>query len=160
MNTRICPACGHANSQSRQSCKQCRSPLYWAAAADTGPDSVAAPVNGYSLDLMREGELAPPSTDREYIVVPFVGQIRRNLFSSQSAQDVSNQLQAVINERARQGWLFCSVEKIDIHVTPGCLASLFGARSSVISFDQVIFRWRGAELQELVKTLEGESAEA
>jgi hypothetical protein len=92
--------------------------------------------------------------------VPFAGQIRRSFFSSQSAQDVSNQLQAVINERARQGWLFYSVEKIDIHVTPGCLASLLGARSSVISFDQVIFRRRGAELQELAKSLEGESAEA
>lgn len=145
MNTRICPACGHANSPSRQSCKQCRSLLDRAV---------------LTLDSVREGELPSPSTDREYMVVPFIGQIRRGFFSSQDANDVSNQLQALINEQARQGWLFYSVEKIDIHVTPGCLASLLGTRSSVISFDQVIFRRRGAELLELAKTLEGESAEA
>ena len=130
------PACGHVNSNSRQSCKLCRRDLD--RAADTGPDSVGAPVNGYSFDSsfrqedsqslrpapVREGELAPPSTNREfdYIVVPFVGQIRRGFFNSQNAQDVSIQLQAVISERARQGWLFCSIEKIDIQVTPGCLA--------------------------------------
>lgn len=92
------------------------------------------------------------------MVVPFMGQIRRDFFSSQDARDVSNQLEALINEQARQGWLFCCVEKIDIHVSPGCLASLFGARSSVVSFDQVIFRRRGAEPQEPSNSLEGESA--
>jgi hypothetical protein len=76
----------------------------------------------------------------EYLVLPFIGRIRRGIFSSENAKDVSNQLQTVINQQASHGWYFHSLEKVDIEVSPGCLASLFGAKSAVITFDQLVFR--------------------
>jgi hypothetical protein len=78
--------------------------------------------------------------DYEYLVVPFIGKIRQGFFSSQNAQDVSRQLQSVISWHAKEGWRFYSLEKVDIQVSVGCLASLFGAKASLISFDQIIFR--------------------
>ena len=76
----------------------------------------------------------------EYRVVPFVGQLKRGVFNVENANKVSEQLQDVINKHSKQGWEFYCVDKIDIQVNPGCLAALFGAKVSVISFDQVIFR--------------------
>lgn len=73
-------------------------------------------------------------------MLPFIGRIKRGIFSSENAKDVSNQLQAVINQQASHGWHFHGLQKVDIEVSPGCLASLFGAKSSVITFDQLVFR--------------------
>lgn len=76
----------------------------------------------------------------EYFVVPFVGRLKQGFFSSETARSVSRQLQSEINQYAERGWEFCSVEKVDIEVTPGWLASLLGAKTSHISFDQIVFR--------------------
>jgi hypothetical protein len=76
----------------------------------------------------------------EYLVVPFIGRLNQGLFSVENARSVSRQLQSVINQYAERGWKFCSIEKVDIEVAPGCLASLFGAKTSYISFDQIVFR--------------------
>jgi hypothetical protein len=76
----------------------------------------------------------------EYLVVPFVGQLKSSLISVENARKVSEQLQAVISQYTRNGWEFYRIDKVDIQVTPGCLAALFGARVSFITFDQVIFR--------------------
>lgn len=72
----------------------------------------------------------------QYKVVPFIGKIK----SSQSASEVSSQLQAVINAEASQGWELDQVQAVNIEVKPGCLAGLFGAKEVYIKFDQVIFR--------------------
>lgn len=76
----------------------------------------------------------------QYAVVPFIGTIKTGFFSNDNARTVSDQLQAVINDHAKKGWEFVSVEKVDIEVKPGCLGSLLGQRASYISFDQVVFR--------------------
>jgi hypothetical protein len=76
----------------------------------------------------------------DYLVIPFIGKIKRGVFSSENAETVSRQLQSLINQYARQGWEFHNIAKVDIEVTPGCLASLFGAKTSHITFDQVVFR--------------------
>lgn len=76
----------------------------------------------------------------EYLVIPFTGQIKSGFFSSENAETVSRQLQSLINQYSRQGWEFHNIAKVDIEVAPGCLASLFGAKTSYITFDQVIFR--------------------
>jgi hypothetical protein len=76
----------------------------------------------------------------EYHVVPFVGQLKRGVFSQENAQKVSQQLQSLISQYAQQGWEFYRVDKIGIVVKPGCMASLFGATADYINFDQVIFR--------------------
>ena len=75
-----------------------------------------------------------------YNVIPFVGELKRGVFSVENAQKVSQQLEDVINEQAQAGWEFVSVAKVDIEIQPGCLAALFGAKIAYISFDQVIFR--------------------
>lgn len=39
----------------------------------------------------------------EYLVVPFVGQLKSGVFSIKNAQNVTAQLQAVINQYGQQG---------------------------------------------------------
>ena len=76
----------------------------------------------------------------DYLVIPFIGRIKSGFFSSENAETVSRQLQSLINQYSQQGWEFHNIAKVDIEVAPGCLASLFGAKTSYITFDQVIFR--------------------
>jgi len=73
----------------------------------------------------------------QYHVVPFMGQIKAG---KEGAQNVAQQLQELINHYAEQGWEFHRIDRVQIAVQPGCLASLFGAQTSYIGFDQVIFR--------------------
>jgi hypothetical protein len=75
----------------------------------------------------------------DYLVVPFVGRINTGFLSTQNAGTVSRQLQTLINRHAQQGWEFHSITKVSVEVAPGCLA-LFGATTSYVTFDQVIFR--------------------
>ncbi len=72
----------------------------------------------------------------QYRVVPFMGRMK----GSGSANDVSKQLESVINTETRDGWEFLQLGSVDIQVSPGCLASLFGSKVSYMSYDQVIFR--------------------
>ena len=72
----------------------------------------------------------------EYLVLPFMGKIK----GSQSAAEVSTQLQAVINQHAGQGWEFCQLNDVSIEVSPGCFASLLGAKKAYIQLDQLILR--------------------
>jgi hypothetical protein len=76
----------------------------------------------------------------EYLVVPFLGQLKKGVFNNADADDVSKQLQALINKHVGQGWEFYTINDVNIEVKPGCLAGLFGSSSSFISIDQVIFR--------------------
>jgi len=76
----------------------------------------------------------------EYMVVPFIGTMK----SGQSASQVSTQLENVINQHGAQGWEFDQLNDVNIEVQPGCLAGLFGAQSSYIKFDQLIFRRESA----------------
>jgi len=46
--------------------------------------------------------------------------------------------------RAGQGWEFYRIDSVQIQVSPGCLASLLGAKATYINFDQAIFRRPGA----------------
>lgn len=72
----------------------------------------------------------------QYRVVPFIGRVRSN----QSADEVGQQLQAVIDEYAGQGWEFHTLGNVNIEIRPGCLAGIFGASVSYVRFDQLIFR--------------------
>ena len=71
-----------------------------------------------------------------YRVMPFIGKIKGN----QSAADVSNQLEGLINEGAKEGWQFEQVNNVNIQVQPGCLAGLFGAKEDYVRFDMVVFK--------------------
>jgi hypothetical protein len=71
-----------------------------------------------------------------YYAVPFIGKIK----SGQTADEVSRQLTALINEQAAKGWEFYQLGEVRIQIAPGCLAALFGARNSYVSYNQVVFR--------------------
>jgi len=73
----------------------------------------------------------------QYKVVPFIGRIK---MGKGSAQEVAEQLQALIDQFVGEGWEYYRIDPVQIEVRPGCLASLFGAQASYINFDQVIFR--------------------
>lgn len=76
----------------------------------------------------------------QYRVVPFIGQLKSGVFSVENAGKVSQQLQDLINQYATDDWEFYRIDKVDIQVSAGCMAGLFGAKSGIITFDQVIFR--------------------
>lgn len=71
-----------------------------------------------------------------YTVVPFIGKIKSN----ESAVEVSNQLQNIINTKAENGWELHQLSEVNIEVKPGCLAGLFGAKETYVKFDQIIFK--------------------
>jgi hypothetical protein len=87
----------------------------------------------------RDGSAAGVA-DGEYKVVPFVGRLDAASTGRGSAAAVSQQLEALINLHAQQGWEFHSISKVGAVVSPGCLGSLFGGATSYINFEQVIFR--------------------
>ena len=71
-----------------------------------------------------------------YKVIPFMGHIKSN----QGASDVSAQLESLINQHAVDGWEFYELDEVNIAVSPGCLAGLFGRPTVYTKYDQVIFR--------------------
>jgi hypothetical protein len=75
-----------------------------------------------------------------YKVVPFIGTLKGGVFNVETAEKVSDQLQELIDTYTQQGWEFYRIDAVQIQIQPGCLASLFGQRTSWINFDQVIFR--------------------
>ena len=75
-----------------------------------------------------------------YKVVPFIGVLKSGVFSVENAQKVSEQLQQLIDTHTQQGWELYRIDPVQIQIKPGCMASLFGQRTSWINFDQVIFR--------------------
>jgi hypothetical protein len=55
-------------------------------------------------------------------------------------QEAALYLEHVVNDYARQGWEFQRVDEIGVHEHPGCLAALFGARASKLSYYVITFR--------------------
>ncbi len=72
----------------------------------------------------------------QYRVIPFIGKIN----NKQSAVDVSDQLEKIINEGAKEGWEFDQLNDVNIEVQPGCIAGLFGRKAEYTHFDMVVFK--------------------
>lgn len=72
----------------------------------------------------------------QYKVVPFMGVLN----SGETADKVSIQLQALIDEYVNQGWDFYIINDVSIQVKPGCLQGLLGAKDTYMTYDQVVFR--------------------
>jgi hypothetical protein len=126
---RVCQSCGAANAANRDACFAC------------GKTFVSDAVSAASTLLAGpQGSLVAGVIEGDYLVVPFIGRINTGFFSSENAGTVSRQLQSLINSHSQQGWEFQSLAKVGVEVAPGCLASLFGAKTSYITFDQAIFR--------------------
>ncbi len=49
-------------------------------------------------------------------------------------------LQSVANEHASQGWEFYRVDTVGVVTNPGCLASLLGAKQTLLEYYVVTFR--------------------
>ena len=102
----------------------------------------AAAVAGGSHPQYKDGSAAG-GDEGDYRVVPFVGRLSGGSVDARSAEAIGQQLQALINWHAQQGWEFHSIAKVSAVFAPGCLGSLFGASTSYMRFDQVIFRRAG-----------------
>jgi hypothetical protein len=126
---RVCQSCGAANALNRETCYACGTSLV-SGAVSSASNALAQPQQSSAAAVV----------DGEYRVVPFIGRLTAGSAGAGSAAAVSQQLQALINQHAQQGWEFHSVGKVGAVVSPGCLGSLFGAATSYITFDQVIFR--------------------
>ena len=122
---RVCQHCGTTNAANRDTCFACGKTF-----VSTASNSLLGP----------QESIGAGAIEGDYLVVPFVGRINTGLFSTENAQTVSMQLQSLINRHSQQGWEFQSIAKVGVEVAPGCLAGLFGATASYITFDQVIFR--------------------
>ncbi len=72
----------------------------------------------------------------EYFVAPFEGKLQ----AGGDVGSVSEQLTKAINHYVGYGWEFHSLGEVQIVVSPGCLAGLFGASTSYISHNQLVFR--------------------
>jgi hypothetical protein len=107
-------------------------------AADTADAAVGEPP------VVRQANSAAGlrSCEYRYRVVPFIGSMSSGSFAAGDASTVTAQLQQLIDQEARQGWDFYSLEKVNIQVNPGCIGQLFGQSASLITVDQVIFRQR------------------
>jgi hypothetical protein len=71
-----------------------------------------------------------------YQVIPFIGKIK----GKQTANDVSDQLEALINEGTKNGLEFVQLGAVNIEVQPGCIAGLLGAKVAYTRFDMAIFK--------------------
>lgn len=66
---------------------------------------------------------------KTYKVVPFVAKVTNR----QTTQTVADQLEAIINSEAEEGWIFESLERIETDVTPiGCFGIRDKAKTNFI----------------------------
>ena len=73
----------------------------------------------------------------KYSVSPFNGY---SSTSSGSIDKSSQQMEDVLNVAASRGWEFHELSNINIRVSPGCLAGLFGAAEHTFTQDMLVFR--------------------
>lgn len=76
----------------------------------------------------------------EYFVVPFFDQAVAGQFTDAAAKQGCETLSNVLNRLAKQGWEYYRSEEVVAHVSPGCLASLFGQRPAAYRYKQLVFR--------------------
>lgn len=57
-----------------------------------------------------------------------------------AAAGAAGYIQQRLNEWARVGWELDQIAQIAVTESPGCLASLFGAKSVTIEFNCLVFR--------------------
>jgi hypothetical protein len=70
-----------------------------------------------------------------YKVLPFRGNVETS-----NPNEVANQLNDLISSQAANGWEFYQINSVNINISPGCLASLFGAKQLATVHDMAIFR--------------------
>lgn len=58
----------------------------------------------------------------------------------QQGNEAAYYLQSMANEQATQDWEFYRVDTVGVITAPGCLASLLGAKQTLIEYYVVTFR--------------------
>jgi hypothetical protein len=58
----------------------------------------------------------------------------------QRGNEAAHYLQSLANAQAAEGWEFYRVDTVGVVTKPGCLASLFGAKQTLIQYYVVTFR--------------------
>lgn len=76
----------------------------------------------------------------EYFVVAFFDQSIQGQFNQAVVNQSCEQLRDLLNRYAEQGWEYHRSEEVSLYVNPGCIASIFGQRSTVHQYKQLIFR--------------------
>ena len=139
----LCPNCGEESEDNYDRCWNCSTERGEDAgrtqstpAAGAGAHSAAAPQR---IALSGRDETRAPMY--EYKVVPFIGHLKSGFFGSvEDASEVSKQLETLLQQQARVGWEFVTVNDVNIEIRPGCLAGLFGNKTAYAPMDQVVFR--------------------
>lgn len=88
-------------------------------------------------DLIRK---STESLMYQYLTVPFMGSTKGDKLTPENIASVGQQLQDAINQHAQAGWEFCSLDTVSFSQSPGCMASVFGGKPTVLNFDYLIFR--------------------
>ena len=79
---------------------------------------------------------AEPVRRFHYLVAPFHGHLR----AGQGIEQVSAQLQGLIDHYASHGWELVQFGSVSLTVDEGCIAGLLGNRTSQRVYDQLVFR--------------------
>ena len=58
----------------------------------------------------------------------------------QRGNEAAYYLQSIANQQAGEGWEFFRVDTIGVVSRPGCFASLFGAKQTLVEYFVVTFR--------------------
>lgn len=125
-----CVKCGAELTGSETECLSCGVIISKARVGSASPPR--PPVGG------AEDVSAPiGARNYHYRVAPFHGRIR----AGQGIEQVSSQLQDLINQYAAYGWEFVQVATVSLTINQGCLAGLLGSGSTQHSYNQVVFRY-------------------
>jgi len=75
-------------------------------------------------------------------IPPNVSLTAKKLFGKapSTSEVAAKYLEHVVNEEAQGGWEFLRVDTIGVSSSPGCLASLFGAKETIVSYYVITFK--------------------
>lgn len=74
----------------------------------------------------------------DYLCVPFSGMTKSG--TPAPGRVLAEQLQTLLNDYERQGWVFQRIDTVRVFLKPGCLAGIFGAQVQAREYDIVIFK--------------------
>jgi hypothetical protein len=141
----VCANCGEESEDNFPVCWNCQhtrggSPP---AVMDEGDETGE---RNLGLRRIRSSSAVVPGDGRgktRYLVVPFTPEVADGRVSSEGAESVAEQLRALLNRHAADGWEFHSIQTVTTRVAPGCLAGLFGdSGPSSVAFQQIVFHRR------------------
>ena len=75
---------------------------------------------------------------KTYRVIGFVAEFKGGLLGAKG-DPIEQQMQAIINRQASEGWSFVGLQTAHYSIKPGCLAGLFGKPEEQGSYDVLVF---------------------